>query len=97
MVVYSYNPFTFEYVGFRNARLDPLETKLQGQDVFLIPANSTTYMPPEFTENQTCKFINGEWAVEDKPIIPPEELNTDPTIPERLEAAEAAILALMGV
>ena len=41
MNVYKFNPITKEYTGVEPAMLDPLESKLQGKEVYLLPANAT--------------------------------------------------------
>ena len=45
MNVYKYDELTKEYLGVETAQLDPLESKLQGKDIFLLPANSTFTAP----------------------------------------------------
>lgn len=66
MKVYHYDPQTLEYIGESEAPLDPLETDLQGEDVFLIPSYATTE-PPTLEEGKLTKYING-WILEDVPI-----------------------------
>lgn len=62
MIIYNYHPETLEFIYKTEADLDPLETKLQGINVYLIPANSTDKKPPELSEGETCIFRNSEWV-----------------------------------
>lgn len=64
MKIYSYNKLG-EYVGESKARLNPLETELQGKDIFLIPANATTIKPPNPIEGKKRIYANGSWIYED--------------------------------
>lgn len=61
MKIYNYDPITFEYLGSQNADLDPQETKDQGKDVYLIPANSTTKKPPAHKEDKARIWQETEW------------------------------------
>ena len=45
MNVYKYDEITKEYTGVETAHLNPLETEIQGKDVYLLPANATFDMP----------------------------------------------------
>jgi hypothetical protein len=63
MLVYNYNPITKEYIDYSNAELDPEETKIQGKDVYLIPANATLKEPPNVKKNQIQVFHN-DWYIE---------------------------------
>ena len=61
MKIYNYNPTTFEYAGSQNADLNPEETKQQGKNVYLIPANATTVKPPASQENKARIWCETEW------------------------------------
>lgn len=63
MLVYNYNPITKEYIGYSSAELDPEETKIQGKDVYLVPANATFKEPPNVKKNQIQVFRN-DWYIE---------------------------------
>ncbi len=63
MKIYNYHYQTGEYVGDSDAPKDPLETKLQGHDVFLVPGNATTVGPPPFGINEVAVYLNG-WGVQ---------------------------------
>lgn len=45
MKVYKYNPQSKEYTTTENALIDPLETQLQGKEIYLLPANATFTAP----------------------------------------------------
>lgn len=58
MNVYKFNPITKEYTGVEPAMLDPLESKLQGKEVYLLPANAT-FTEPTFKDGY-ANVWNGE-------------------------------------
>ena len=58
MNVYRYDD-NGEYIGTEEALLDPLETELQGENVYLLPANATFIEPPEAQES-FARVWNGE-------------------------------------
>lgn len=45
MQVYRYDEQTKEYIGTEQALIDPLETELQGKEIYLLPANATFEKP----------------------------------------------------
>lgn len=59
MNVYKYNEKTKEYIGTEQAQLDPLETKKQQKNIYLLPANATFKEPPEAHEG-FARVWNGE-------------------------------------
>lgn len=57
MNYYDYDPDTKEYTGeYGPAQIDPLETELQGEDVFLCPAHATLIQPPQTGANEIAVF-----------------------------------------
>ena len=64
MKIYNYNPITFEYTGSQNADLDPQETKEQGKNVYLLPANATFIKPPASEPFKARVFKEGSWRYE---------------------------------
>ena len=52
MKIYLYDRDTKEYICGKNAFLDPLETKKQGKEVYLIPANAVLDEPPAAVEGK---------------------------------------------
>ena len=63
MIFYIYDEKTKEYIGTQNAFIDPLETKKQGKNVYLVPPNATDKKPLETKENQAVIFNGSEWEV----------------------------------
>ena len=63
MNLYNYSAETAEFVGTSPAALDPLESQAQGQDVFLIPANSTAIQPPAVGGNQVAVWSGSAWSL----------------------------------
>ena len=65
MIFYIYDEKTKEYTGTQNAFIDPLETKKQGKNVYLKPANSTNIKPTlePSTDNDMLVFNGKEWQV----------------------------------
>lgn len=63
MIFYIYDEKTKEYTGAQNAFIDPLETKKQGKDIYLVPANATDKKPLETKENQAVIFNGSEWEI----------------------------------
>lgn len=60
MNVYKFNPITKEYTGVEPAMLDPLESKLQGKEVYLLPADAT-FSAPTLQEGYVSIFKEGAW------------------------------------
>lgn len=66
MLLYRYNKSTKEYIGcLGEALLDPLESKLKGEDVIVIPPYCTTKEPKILQENTANVFNEeiGDWEV----------------------------------
>ena len=59
MQVYKYDEKTKEYIGAEQALIDPLETELQGKEIYLLPANAT-FEKPNLQEGFASVF-NGKW------------------------------------
>lgn len=66
MNIYKYDNDTKEYIATETARLDPLETKKQGKNIYLLPANATFTAPPDGREGFSCIWDGESWQeVED--------------------------------
>ena len=63
MIFYTYDEKTKEYTGTQNAFIDPLETKKQCKEVYLVPPNTTDKKPLEVKENQAVIFNGSEWEI----------------------------------
>lgn len=62
---YKYDKTTHEYLGKDYARLNPVETKIQGKEVYLLPPYYTMIEPPELAEHKIAVFENDGWVVKD--------------------------------
>lgn len=62
MLVYNYDSITKEYTGYCEASLDPEETRIQGKEAYLIPANATDKKPPKTKTNETVIYNDG-WQI----------------------------------
>ena len=63
MIFYIYDEKTKEFIGTQNGFIDPLETKKQGKNVYLVPTNATDKKPLKTKENQTVIFNGSEWEI----------------------------------
>ena len=63
MIFYTYDEKTKEYTGTQNGFIDPLESKKQGKNVYLVPANATDKKPLKTKENQAVIFNGSEWEI----------------------------------
>lgn len=94
MNVYKYDEKTKEYISTETALLDPLETKKQQKNVYLLPENATFTEPPEAQEG-FARVWNGEvweqvednrgveyWLPEDKYGAPAREMKELGALPE---------------
>ena len=63
MKYYSYDAETKVYINSFNARKDPLESSIQGKDVWLLPANATFITPPEMPSGYTCIWQDNAWVL----------------------------------
>lgn len=58
--VYKYDKKTKEYLGRAKALLDPLETKLQQKEIYLLPADAT-FIAPALQEGYVSVFKKDAW------------------------------------
>jgi len=67
MKVYCYSKETKEFLGEKEANINPLKSKRVGKPSYFIPPNSTTIDPPKLKENQIAIFNmeKREWEVKD--------------------------------
>lgn len=61
MNVYKYDELTHEYTSVDVAHLDPLETKRQGKNVYLLPANATFIAPLIVKEGFVQVYKDNVW------------------------------------
>lgn len=64
--VYKYDPNTFEYLGSEPAYIDPEETKIQGKNVYSLPAWATFTKPGKTITNEVAiyEIENDDWNIE---------------------------------
>ena len=63
MKLYLYDGITKEYIETIEAYLDPAETALKGEPVYMYPANSTDIKPPLVGDNEIALFENDDWVI----------------------------------
>ncbi len=63
MNLYNYDAITKEYLSTTIASADPLETKIKGEFVPLVPANATTLKPPKTNKNEAAVFVENNWEI----------------------------------
>jgi hypothetical protein len=80
---------------------DPLESKIQGKTVYLVPAMATLETPPPKSEGKITKWNGSTWEVLPEPPGPEEEKEepTPPTLEEiaRTEKLSKAVSDLKKV
>lgn len=60
MLVYKYDEETKEYLGEETALINPLESELQGKDIYLLPANAT-FEKPNLQDGFASVFNGEQW------------------------------------
>ena len=68
MKAYFYNKENFHYVTDYDCQLDPVESKIQNKDIYLLPADATFIKPDDFDiENQYAEWNESEqkWYIKD--------------------------------
>lgn len=62
---YLYDEFTKEFISEVNAQIDPLESELKGEEVYLLPANASFTPPLEEKDGFKVVFKGDEWVYEE--------------------------------
>ena len=78
MYAYKYDS-DFYYAGQQDCQLDPIATKREGHEVWLLPANCTWEEPLEEKEGYKIKWNGEAWEYEEIPVPPEPE---PPTLEE---------------
>ena len=65
MLVYIFDEETKEFLREEEAHLDPLETQLKGENVYLLPANATFEKPLDKKEGKAIIFDGSSWKLVD--------------------------------
>jgi hypothetical protein len=70
MLVYKFHPETKEYLYAVEAYIDPLETKKQKKDIYLLPANATFIQPLDYKEQYAIVWNGESWEyIEDHRVV----------------------------
>ena len=85
MIAYGYDDNGY-YTGEKTCQLDPLESRQQGKEIWLLPANATWDEPLPEKEGYRVKFVDGAWIYEE---IPQPEPAPEPTQEEKEQAVRA--------
>lgn len=89
MYAYKYDS-DFYYAGQQDCQLDPIATKREVHEVWLLPANCTWEEPLEEKEGYKIKWNGEAWEYEEIPVPPEPE---PPTLEEVKAAKKAALTA----
>lgn len=65
MLVYFYNEETKEFLYSEEAHLNPLETQIKGENVYLLPANATFEKPLDKEDGKAVVFDGSSWQLVD--------------------------------
>ena len=90
MYAYKYDS-DFYYAGQQECQLDPIATKREGHDVWLLPANCTWAEPLTDKEGYKIKWNGEAWEYEEIPVPP------DPEPPTLEEVKEQKINELKSI
>lgn len=93
MLVYCYDEETKEFLYSEEAHIDPLETELKGENVYLLPANATFEKPLEAKEGFKVIFNGVDWFYEEISQPEPEPEPLPPTKEEQIAARQEAYKA----
>lgn len=92
--VYAYHSENKKYMGVVECQLDPLETIVQGKDIYLIPADTTEIEPLEPKDGYDIVFNGAGWEYKEIPKEPEPEPLPEPTIEEKNETIKQTRAAL---
>ena len=90
MFAYRYDENNY-YAGQQDCQLDPIATKREGHEVWLLPANCTWEEPLEEKEGYKIKWNGEAWEYEEIPVPP------EPEPPTLEEVKEQKIRELKGI
>lgn len=89
MIAYRYDSNGL-YIGTIPCQLDPRASKEAGEDVYLVPANSTLIEPLEPKEGYTVVWNGSEWEYVESPKPPtPPEPTPEEIIEQKLAQLDA--------
>lgn len=93
MDIYNYSPDDGLYTGLSVADIDPLESESEGKSVYLVPAFAATKAPPDCSDSEQVRFVDGDWVVESLLIISEQTLD-DYRLVKRQEITVARNIAI---
>lgn len=67
MIAYTYDIISKRYSGETSCQIDPIESKNQGKEVYLLPANSTWKEPLPEKDGFYVVFNGNDWEYQEKP------------------------------
>ena len=71
MIAYAYNENGY-FNGTVNCQKDPVRSKHEGRDIYLLPANATFLAPSDFDSAKEIAVWNGKsWCIEQLPELEP--------------------------
>ncbi len=62
MNIYNYDKQGI-FINVSTVDLDPLETKKQGKEIYLIPAMATLIAPPTTVDKEVAVFWDSKWSI----------------------------------
>ena len=63
-LIYLFDEINKNFIRSEQAYLDPEETRIQGREIYLLPANATFDAPPvDVPAGQVAVFKNGAWVI----------------------------------
>ena len=89
-VCYRYDHKKKTFQKSEKMHKDPLESKLQGNDVWLLPADCTLIEPPETKEGFDIVWNGNAWEYKE----PEKEKEPEPYVPTEKEKTQQEILEL---
>ena len=93
MQIYLYDS-NFIYIGSEQADLDPMESQIQGQNVYMLPGNSTFVAPVSYDPTlQYLQFdpVNQTWIIKDSQINGNYYLKTDGSLHTTINIKDEAL------
>lgn len=65
MKIYNYSSTTFEFLNESDAYLNPVATKREHKEVYMLPAYATFDEPPQTSEHQIQVWLTDKWVIKD--------------------------------
>ncbi len=91
-LVYLFDEKNKNFIGSEQAYIDPLETQIKGENVYLLPANATFQEPPADVPAGQVAVFNGSWEIvtdnRGKKILKSDDLGSYVAESEEIEPAE---------